>query len=116
MKIRQILQASLAVSFALSGLIGAPSTPTAFAGTTITVTTTADELNTDGDCSLREAVAAANYDVAVDACPAGNGGDIVDLPAGTYNVAAITPGPGLTGTNPLHLIGSVTLRGAGAGV
>lgn len=116
MKIRQILQASLAVSFALSGLIGTPSAPTAFAGTTITVTTTADELNTDGDCSLREAVAAANYDVAVDACPAGNGGDIVDLPAGTYNVAAITPGPGLTGTNPLHLIGSVTLRGAGAGV
>lgn len=28
------------------------------AGTTILVTTTTDELNTDGDCSLREAVRA----------------------------------------------------------
>ena len=49
----------------------------------ITVTTTADELNTDGDCSLREAVQAANGDVAVDGCPAGNGADttasIIDI-------------------------------------
>ena len=58
----------------------------AVAGTTIAVTTTADELNADGDCSLREAVAAANYDIAVDACPAGNGGDVIDIPAGTYTV------------------------------
>jgi CSLREA domain-containing protein len=38
----------------------------------ITVTTTVDELNTDGDCSLREAVRAANRNVRVDACPAGS--------------------------------------------
>lgn len=115
MKTRQILQASLAVSLAMSGLIVTSTAPTAFAGTTITVTTTTDELNVDGDCSLREAVAAANYDVAIDACPAGNGGDIVDVPAGTYSIAAVTPGPGNAGSNPLLLLGSVTLRGAGAG-
>jgi CSLREA domain-containing protein len=37
----------------------------------IHVTTIEDELNADGDCSLREAVEAANLDVNVDACSAG---------------------------------------------
>lgn len=50
----------------------------------ISVTTTDDELNSDGDCSLREAIAAANTDTAVDACPAGSGADIIHLPTGTY--------------------------------
>ena len=36
-----------------------------------TVSTTNDELNADGDCSLREAIQAANTDTGVDACPAG---------------------------------------------
>ena len=51
---------------------------------TITVNTIEDELNNDGDCSLREAVQAANSESAVDACPAGSGADTIDLPAGTY--------------------------------
>ena len=38
----------------------------------ITVTTTDDELTTDGDCSLRGAVRAANLNSAQDACPAGS--------------------------------------------
>ena len=40
---------------------------------TIPVNTLTDELNSDGDCSLREAIRAANLDQAVDACPAGSG-------------------------------------------
>jgi len=43
----------------------------------ITVTTADDELNTDGDCSLREALAAADADAAVDACAAGAGADVI---------------------------------------
>jgi CSLREA domain-containing protein len=35
----------------------------------ITVNTYADELNQDGDCSLREAIQAANTDTAVYCCP-----------------------------------------------
>lgn len=42
--------------------------------TTITVTTTDNELNGDGDCSLRQAQA-ANADTGIDACPAGSGAD-----------------------------------------
>ncbi len=90
-----------------------PQVP-AHASTTINVTTTADELNADGDCSLREAVAAANYDVAIDACPAGSGNDTIQVPAGTYAIQSQNPGPPAS-HNPLLLIGNVTLQGAGAG-
>ena len=38
----------------------------------MTVNTDADEDNVDGDCSLREAIKAANDNQAVDACPAGS--------------------------------------------
>jgi CSLREA domain-containing protein len=62
---------------------GATPTPTPAFGQ-IAVNTTTDELNSDGDCSLREAIQAANTDAAVDACPAGSGTDAITLPAGTY--------------------------------
>ncbi|WP_412061418.1 beta strand repeat-containing protein [Rubrivirga sp. IMCC45206] len=44
---------------------------------TITVNTLDDERNADGDCSLREAVEAADTDAAVDACTAGSGSDTI---------------------------------------
>ncbi len=37
-----------------------------------------------GDCTLGEAIQAANTDSAVDGCSAGSGADIIYLPAGTY--------------------------------
>ena len=50
----------------------AQSSTTAVPGTTITVNTTEDESNTDGDCSLREAIEAANTNAPVDKCKAGS--------------------------------------------
>ena len=44
--------------------------------TAIVVNTLEDELNVDGDCSLREAIAASNNNTAVDAC--GSGGFATD--------------------------------------
>jgi len=38
---------------------------------TITVNTLDDELNSDGDCSLIEAITSANMNAAVDACTSG---------------------------------------------
>ncbi|MBK7812972.1 MAG: CSLREA domain-containing protein [Rhodocyclaceae bacterium] len=70
---------------------------------TITVNTLSDELNADGDCSLREAVQAANTNAAVDTCTAGAAGaDLILLPAGTIPVAAT-----------IQINESVTIRGAG---
>ena len=51
---------------------------------TLNVTTIDDELNNDGDCSLREAVNAANNNTATDTCPSGDGLDTIILPAGSY--------------------------------
>ena len=63
----------------------------------ITVNTTDDELNSDGDCSLREAIQAANTNSSVDACSAGASGlDTITLPAGTFVLSttdSMTPSP-----------------------
>lgn len=83
------------------------------AGATITVTTTADELNTDGDCALREAVRAANLNTAVDACPAGRGADTILLPAGTYILTRVG-GDEAAKLGDLDLTKDVTISGAGA--
>jgi CSLREA domain-containing protein len=55
------------------------------ATSTIVVNTTADELNSDGDCSLREAITAANTDAAVDACGAGAGADTITFAGLGFN-------------------------------
>lgn len=64
---------------------------------TINVTTTVDTA-ADGQCSLREAIDAANTNAAVDSCTAGDdsdsrtatwgtfNGDIVSIPSGTYTL------------------------------
>lgn len=86
--------------------------PTVYA-TDITVTTTADEVNNDGDCSLREAVIAANTDTAVDACPAGNGADTIILPAGTFTFSLAGTSEGAAQTGDLDILDDLTLIGAG---
>ncbi|HNB51554.1 MAG TPA: CSLREA domain-containing protein, partial [Anaerolineales bacterium] len=86
----------------------APAAP----AVTITVNTTADELNFDGDCSLREAIRAANTDASVDACPAGSGTDTISLPIGTINLTNV--GSNDVGGD-LDILSNLTMQGAGAG-
>lgn len=52
----------------------------------IEVNTQQDELNNDGDCSLREAIQAANTNAAVDACAPGGSEDLIVLEPGTYSL------------------------------
>lgn len=80
--------------------------------TTIVVTTTADDLAPNGNCTLREAVLAANGDVAVDACPAGSGVDTIRLVAGIYELRLSGPDDaGLSGD--LDVSSQVVVLGAG---
>jgi len=72
---------------------------------TILVNTTEDEEIQNGNCSLREAIRAANTDQPVDACPPGSGTDQILLPAGWYKVSAI---------HPLDVRSDLNLIGAGA--
>jgi CSLREA domain-containing protein len=80
--------------------------------TTIGVTTTADELNNDGDCSLREALQAANLNTAVDACPAGSGPDIIIIPNGVYALTLAPPGEDANQGGDLDVLEDVTIIGA----
>ena len=50
---------------------------TVVSGADIAVNTVSDELNADGDCSLREAITSANSDSASDACAIGDGADSI---------------------------------------
>jgi CSLREA domain-containing protein len=84
------------------------------AGTTITVSTFDDELNTDGDCSLREALQAANLDTGVDACPTGSGlDDTVLLPPGQYTLTLSGGNEDGGVTGDLDILQTVRLTGSG---
>ena len=80
-------------------------TPPKPTGRPLRVTTFEDELNSDGDCSLREAILAANTDAAVDACGAGHGVDAIRLPAGRYVRSS---------AGQLDITSDLRIRGAGA--
>lgn len=85
--------------------------PTLSAGP-IVVTTTDDELNSDGDCSLREAIQAVNTNSPVDGCPAGSGNDSITLPAGIYtlNIAGADENDNATGDLDVFATASVVTR------
>lgn len=87
--------------------------PSGVLGASITVNTTADELNGDGDCSLREAIQSANTDGPVGGCTAGSGADEITVPAGVY---VLTLGGAEDGNaaGDLDVLGDVTIIGAGA--
>lgn len=87
----------------------------------ITVNSTVDVLADDGQCTLREAVTAANTNTAsgtvAGECLAGGAGDLIMIPAGEYRLT-------LDSTSPENdnyagdldvLVSGVIIRGAGAG-
>ncbi len=105
------------VASLLAGLFVVAPAPRALAAT-ITVTTTNDELNSDGDCSLREAIQAANTDSVADACPAGSvsQADTIIMPSGTYTLAIAGQNEDGSATGDLDITGDLTINGAGANI
>jgi CSLREA domain-containing protein len=86
----------------------------AMPSTGITVTTTTDELNNDGDCSLREAIQAANTDTPADNCSAGNGDDTIYLPPNTYTLTIEGRSEDANITGDLDVTGVLTIDGGSA--
>ena len=80
----------------------------------IVVNTLQDEWNSDGDCSLREAVAAANINHPVDACPAGQ----VLTDTITFSVQGtitVTSQLAVTAGGPLVIDGGEVITTSGGG-
>lgn len=96
--------------------IFAAAVPSADAAT-ISVNTTDDELNADGDCSLREAVRSANIDTAVDTCVSGSGSDEIIFESsavpGVFTLSITGKGENDAVTGDLDIIGDITITGAG---
>ncbi|MFT0788522.1 choice-of-anchor Q domain-containing protein, partial [Synechococcus sp. H55.10] len=93
---------------------------------TITVTTAADVISDDGQCSLREAVIAANTDSALFStageCIAGSGTDTIVLQAATTYILSLDDDGGGHQTDSgadnddLDIASTITLQGNGAGI
>jgi len=92
-----------------------PQTPVYAA--TIIVDTTDDELNADTDCSLREAIEAANTNAAVSGCDPGSAVvvDVIQVPAGVYTLDLTGTGDDANARGDLDILQSVTINGAGSG-
>lgn len=107
----------LATAFCLSLVMIVAPYQQALAQTTITVNTMDDELNTDGDCSLREAIQAANTNEAVDSCPAGSGAATIDfdsiLSGQTINLTLFDTGVDSTefGRTAFEITSTITIVG-----
>jgi len=88
------------------------------ASTAIIVSTTIDELNDDGQCSLREAIRAANLDTASGAtpgeCPAGSGADTIIVPSGIYTLTRLGTGEDAALMGDLDITSTVTISGTSA--
>ena len=82
--------------------------------TTITPNATTDDITNNGNCTLREAVQAANTDTAVDQCPAGSGADVIQLGAHTYDLTVTGATEDANQKGDLDVSQPVTIQGQGA--
>ncbi|MBK7976668.1 MAG: CSLREA domain-containing protein [Deltaproteobacteria bacterium] len=111
---RPLVRAALATALLATSLAA-----TSARATTMTVNATTDDLNLgpNGNCTLREAILAANTNAAVDACPAGQPSptiDLISLPPGTYDlsIAGLYDDANLTGD--LDITDDLQIKGSGA--
>gem|GEM_PF-1392491 len=109
-RMRPLLLMALVLTFVLAAQVA----PTYAA--TITVDTTADDFTVNGNCTLREAVEAANTNAVVDTCASGAAGadDIIFSVGGTITLVQALGQLSVLDT-PLSIIGPITIDGGRTG-
>lgn len=90
----------------LTALVLAAVPATALAAFTVTTTADTYDATCDAQCSLRDAVSAAN---------AAAGDDVITLPAGTYRLTRLGAQENANVTGDLDVTSVITVEGAGAG-
>jgi CSLREA domain-containing protein len=100
----------------LGGTIGTAAAVLAVAvpgssAATITPSTFVDDDTANGNCTLREAIEAANSDAAVDDCQPGSGPDLIRLTAGKYKLLIPGRGEDAGHTGDLDIAGDLRLTG-----
>ncbi|MCB8942324.1 MAG: CSLREA domain-containing protein [Ardenticatenaceae bacterium] len=107
----------LLISFMMAMLAGAFQKVPLVHAATIEVTTAVDVVADDGFCSLREAITAANDDApsgsVAGECPAGNGNDVIVLPALTYTLIITGANEDNNATGDLDVKSHITLQSEG---
>ena len=107
------LARSLAAAALAAAALLAPGPAGPAYAQTITVTTTAEAPGADGDCTLGEAIQAANSNSPVDQCPAGTSSDTIVLQAGaTYTLTSGVDH--FFGPSAFVISSTITLQGNGA--
>lgn len=107
---RRSIRASFVTHFILASLLLAAPV----LAVDIVVTTGVDAINEDAQCSLREAVIAANTDAPVGACPAGSGADRVLVSRnGYYPLNRVGAGEDAALTGDLDVVGELDIVAVG---
>ncbi|HEX7973857.1 MAG TPA: CSLREA domain-containing protein, partial [Anaerolineales bacterium] len=83
-------------------------------GTTISVTSPLDDVEDNQNCTLREAIIAANTHSPRDRCVAGSGANTIILPAGVYNIWLSGPNDESSLAGDLDITDNLTITGASA--
>src|SRR5918999_2554351 len=108
---RMALIALAAMAAGLLIVLGTAALPakaqSAPSGTTITVNSDRDPGRVDGSCALREAIQAANTNLAVDACPAGSasGEDVIAFQLSALTITVFGQLPSITDSAGLVIDG-----------
>ncbi len=108
----------LAGSPTLSGMIIVPQPMlAAMFSSSLFVTTTSDDNTVNGNCTLREAIIAANKNIAVDACQPGSGTvtDTILLEVGTYALTIQTQGEDAAAKGDLDIYSPIEIVGSTQG-
>jgi len=104
----------LGLTLALVWLLGGGRLPVARAAS-IGVNTTLDDTANNHNCTLREAIIAANTDSWVDSCAPGGSDDYIGLGPFTYVLTVTGAGEDAALTGDLDITDTLTIEGAGPG-